>query len=132
MRSLILMLVGLFLGAALTLIGMNYLRQGTSYASGVMAVMGGQLKGIDRAVGQNRCSSTDILPRLQTLRDVANEIEPAFEDMQKDTQFIRYASDLRASVDASLSAPPSSCKAAALALSQIDKTCDACHRDYKN
>ncbi len=132
MRSLILLLVGLFMGAALTLIGMNYLRRGTSYPEGVMAVMGGQVKGVDDAIGKNRCSSADLLPRLQTLRYVADEIEPAFVDMEKDTQFIRYASDLRAAVDASLSAPPASCKAAAAAISQIDKTCDACHRDYKN
>ena len=80
MRSLILLLVGLFMGAALTLIGMNYLRRGTSYPEGVMAVMGGQVKGANDAIGKNRCGSADLLPRLQTLRYVANEIEPAFAD----------------------------------------------------
>lgn len=132
MRSLVLLLVGLFTGAALALIGTNYLRRGTAYPNGVMVVMGAQLKSMDRSITQARCTTPDFLPRLQTVRYIANEIEPAFAEMNEDTQFIRYASDLRAAVDTALATPPASCKAAAAALSQIDKTCDACHRDYKN
>ena len=132
MRSLILFLVGLFMGAAMTLIGMNYLRGGTRYGNGVMAVMGAQMKGLDHTIVQNRCGSADTLPRLQMIRQVANEIEPAFGEMNEDAQFSRYASDLRAEADAGLSTPPASCKATAAVLSQIDKRCDACHRDYKD
>lgn len=132
MRALILLLVGLFIGAACTLIGMNYLRRGTAYPNGMMVVMGAQLKHLDTAVAQNRCSSADILPRLQTLRLVANDIEPAFIDMTGDHPFLRYASDLRAAIDASLALPPTSCKAVTAAIGQIDKRCDGCHRDYKN
>lgn len=132
MRQLILFLVGLFMGVALTLVGMNYLRRGTSHADGMMVVMGAQLKGLDKAVEQNRCGSADTLPRLQTLRLVANDIEPAFADMGEDQTFLRYASSLRAEADAALAQPPASCKAVADAVSRIDKACDACHRDYKN
>ena len=78
MRSLVMLLIGLFVGFALTLVGMNALRKGTAYPNGVMAVMGAQMKALDQSLKQNRCAATDLTPRLQTLRHVANDLEPAF------------------------------------------------------
>ena len=132
MRSLILLLIGLALGAAFTLIGMNYLSRGTAYPNGVMAVMKAQVKALDTSMKQNRCAPTDLIPRLQTLRYVANDIEPAFESFQGDAQFGRYAGDLRASLDTTLLTPPANCAAASAAFDSIGKACDSCHRDYRN
>ena len=47
-------------------------------------------------------------------------------------QFIRYASDFRASADGALTIPPANCAAAEAALSRLGKACENCHRDYKN
>lgn len=132
MRALVLFLVGLAVGAACTLILINTLNRGTAYPNAVMAMMGQQMKALDASVKQSRCASTDLTPRLQTLRFVANDVETAFADMQDEAQFGRYASDLRAVADASLMAPPANCKAAAAALSNLGKACDSCHRDYKS
>ena len=131
MRSLILLLVGLLVGALCTLIAVNALDRGTAYPNAVMALMGQQMKAIDKSIKQSRCASTDLTPRLQTLRFVANDIEPAFADMQEEVQFGRYAADLRAAADAALMTPPANCAAASAALSKLDKACDSCHRDYK-
>ena len=131
MRSLVLLLVGLLVGALCTIIAVNALNRGTAYPNAVMALMGQQMKAIDKSIKQSRCASTDLTPRLQTLRFVANDIEPAFADMQDEVQFGRYAADLRAASDAALMAPPASCAAAAATLSNIKKSCDSCHRDYK-
>lgn len=131
MRSLVLFLVGLAVGAICTVILVNTLNRGTAYPNAVMAVMGQQMKALDRSVKQSRCAPADLTPRLQILRFVANDIEPAFVDMQ-DPQFGRYASDLRAAADAALMTPPASCAAARAALSQLGKACDSCHRDYKD
>ncbi len=131
MRALVLFLVGLAVGAICTVILVNTLNRGTAYPNAVMAVMGQQMKALDRSVKQSRCAPADLTPRLQILRFVANDIEPAFVDMQ-DPQFGRYASDLRASADAALMTPPASCAAARAALSQLGKACDSCHRDYKD
>jgi hypothetical protein len=131
-RSLVLLLVGLAVGALCTLIAINALHRGTAYPNAVMAVMGQQMKALDQSIKASRCASTDLTPRLQTLRMVANDIEPAFVDMKDEVQFGRYASDLRAEADAALMAPPASCKDATAALSRLDKACDSCHRDYKN
>ena len=131
MRSLILLLVGLLVGALCTLIAVNALDRGTAYPNAVMALMGQQMKAIDKSIKQSRCASTDLTPRLQTLRFVANDIEPAFTDMLDEVQFGRYAADLRAAADAALMTPPANCAAASAALSKLDKACDSCHRDYK-
>ncbi|MEO7251925.1 MAG: hypothetical protein ABIW30_04880 [Arenimonas sp.] len=132
MRALVLVLIGLAVGALCTLIAINTLHRGTAYPNAVMAMMGQQMKALDRSVKQSRCAPSDLTPRLQTLRLVANDIEPAFADEQNEAQFGRYASDLRAAADAALMAPPASCAAAAAALANLSKTCDSCHRDYKN
>lgn len=132
MRSLILLLIGLAVGVLCTVILVNTLHRGTAYPNAVMAVMGQQMKALDKSIKQSRCASTDLTPRLQTLRFVANDIEPAFADMQAEAQFGRYASDLRAAADAALMTPPASCTAAVAAISNLDKACDSCHRDYKN
>lgn len=131
MRSLVLLLVGLLVGALCTIIAVNALNRGTAYPNAVMALMGQQMKSIDQSIKQSRCASTDLTPRLQTLRFVANDIEPAFADMKDEVQFGRYAADLRAASDAALMTPPASCAAATAALSNLKKSCDSCHRDYK-
>ena len=132
MRSLVLLVVGLLVGSLCTVIAINALNRGTDYPNAVMAVMGQQMKAMDKSVKQSRCASTDLTPRLQTLRFVANDIEPAFADMRDEVQFGRYAADLRSAADAALTAPPASCAAATAALSNLGKACDSCHRDYKN
>jgi cytochrome c556 len=132
MRPLILFVVGLLVGALCTVIAVNALNRGTAYDHAVMAMMGQQMKAMDGSVKANHCAATDLVPRLQTLRFVANDIEPAFAHMQDEAQFGRYASDLRAAADAALMTPPASCTAASAALSNLDKACDSCHRDYKN
>ena len=131
MRSAILFLIGLVLGAALTLVGMNALRQGTAYPNGVMAVMSAQMKAMDRSMKQNRCAATDLLPQLQTLRHLGNDIEPAFLPTGDDERFVRHASDLRAALDAALASPPADCAAAGVAVNRIGNACQACHQDFK-
>ena len=132
MRVLVLFVIGLLLGEAGTLITVRALDRGTSYPEAVMSVMGQQMTALDRSIKQSRCASTDLTPRLQTLRFVANDIEPAFTEMQDEAQFGRYDSELRAAVDLSLMTPPASCAAATAAMTNIAKACDSCHRDYKD
>ena len=124
--------IAFVLGIALTAIGMNYLNQGPDYPKGVMTVMGMKMSTLKKNIQQNRCAPTDIIPHLQTLRYVGNDIEAAFGEMSDNDQFIRYASDFRASVDGALTMPPANCAAAEAALSKMGKACENCHRDYKN
>lgn len=131
MRSLILVLIGLFVGAACTLVAISALRQGTAYPNGVMAVMSAQMGALNESVKQNRCAATDLTPRLQTLRHLGNDLEPAFLPTEDDERFIAHATELRAALDAALATPPSDCAAAGVALDRIKNGCQACHRDFK-
>jgi cytochrome c556 len=132
MRLIVLFLVGLAVGAIGTLVTINALHQGTPYNKAVMAMMGQQMKAVDKSVKSNKCAATDIAPRLQTLRFVANDIEPAFAGDIDDPQFNRYAADLRGVADAALAAPPATCAAASATLSSLGKACDSCHRDFRD
>ena len=131
MRSLVLVLVGLVVGALCTLIAVNAMHRGTAYPNAVMAMMGQQMKAMDKSVKASRCAATELSPRLQTLRLVANDIEPAFAGEHDEPQFGRYAADLRAAADAALMSPPATCAAASAVMSNLGKACDSCHRDFR-
>ncbi|MGH8109104.1 MAG: hypothetical protein ACREO1_10380 [Arenimonas sp.] len=124
--------VAFFLGIALTATGMNYLNKGPNYPEGVMTVINMKMSALKSNVQQNRCTPTDIIPHLQTIRYVGNDIEAAFGEMSNNDQFVRYASDFRASADDVLSTPPANCAAAEVAINKLGKACDNCHRDYRN
>jgi cytochrome c556 len=132
MRTLVMLLIGLVVGALCTSAVMNALERKSAYPHAVMTMMGQQMKALDASVKANRCASTDLTPRLQTLRFVANDIETAMVDLKDEAQFVRYAGDLRAAADAALMTPPSSCAAAKTAVDSLAKACDSCHRDYKD
>jgi cytochrome c556 len=129
---LVLFLIGLAVGALLTAVGINAMHRSTPWSHAVMAMMGQQMKALDQNVKANHCAATDMAPRLQTLRLVANDIEPAFAGEIDDPQFGRYAADLRAGADGALVAPPASCAAAQATLASLGKACDSCHRDFKD
>ena len=131
MRQLILLLIGLAVGSATTLIGMNYLRQGTAYPNGVMAVMAAQMKYLDGAVKQNRCAATDTIPHVRTLRAMANDLEMAFPGIADDSRFKTHTSQFRADLDAALSAPPTDCAAAGALVEKVGTDCKACHQDFR-
>jgi len=131
MRSLVVGVIGLLVGALLTLITINALRQGTAYPNGVMAVMAAQMKSLDQSMRRNRCAASDLMPALLTLRHLGNDLEPAFLPTQDDERFIAHASELRAALDAAVSTPPSDCAAANVAVDRVSAGCQACHRDFK-
>ena len=130
MRYLVMFLLGLVIGAALSAVAVKRINESNAYPHGVMALMRAQMGALDRSVKQARCTSADLQPRFQTLRAVANDIEPAFAE--EDEAFVKHASALRAATDAALDAPPASCAAASAALDRINETCSSCHRDFKN
>lgn len=131
MRSLIVGVIGLLVGAMCTLILINALRQGTAYPNGLMAVMSAQMKSLDQSLKRKRCAATDLTPPLTTLRHLANDLEPAFLPTQDDERFTAHSSELRAALDAALSAPPADCAAAAVLVDRVNSGCQACHRDFK-
>jgi hypothetical protein len=130
-KVIVLFVLALALGAIGTLVATNALNRRTPWDKATMTVIGQQMKGMDTSLKANRCTTNDFVPRLQILRAVANDIEPAFAESITDPQFNRYAADLRAAADAALASPPANCKVANETLSRLGKACDSCHRDFR-
>lgn len=83
------------------------------------------------SVEQNRCAATDLLPHLQALRVLANDLEPAFPELADDQRFKDHASKYRAALDDALANPPLNCAGAGTTQQAIGEACKACHQDFR-
>ncbi|MGH8029055.1 MAG: hypothetical protein ACREO3_03875 [Arenimonas sp.] len=125
-----LFVLGVAIGGVLAVMWSNAMHKRDAYPDGVMAVLGAQMSVVGKSVKANHCTASDLLPRFQTIRAVANDIEPAFGE--DDERFGKHASDLRAAADAALMTPPGNCQAAAATLDRVHEACSTCHRDFKD
>ena len=132
-RYLFLFLVGLAVGAVATVMALRALEARRDHFPGsVMEVMAWHMGQLKASTQQNRCAATDSLPHLQTLRAMANDIEPAFGDLRDDKRFSQHASDLRASLDTALANPPLNCAGVGTTLGKIGETCKGCHQEFRH
>lgn len=132
-RYLFLFLLGLVLGVIATVMAMRALdARKDHFPDSVMQVQQWHLNQLKDNLGRNRCAATDTLPHLQTLRTMANDIEPALVDLRDDERFAQHASKLRATLDGALSAPPLNCAGVGSVLAKVGENCKACHQDFRN
>ena len=101
------------------------------FPDAVMHVMDAHSAQLKTAAKANRCGATDVLPHLQTLRYMANDLEPALPGLRDDPRFIERASHFRANLDSALATPPLNCAGVETAIKQIDDGCKACHQDFR-
>ena len=132
MRIFVSLLIGLLIGAFATVIGLSYLQKATSYHDGVMAVISAQMRAMENAVKANRCADTDLIPSLQTMRALGNDLEPAFLPTEDDKLFSDHAANYRAAVDEALFVTPMNCLDANKMLDNLSTTCKTCHQDFKH
>jgi hypothetical protein len=132
MRNAILIVLGLVIGIIGTAMSINALNRGPHMTRSVMQVMDYHFDGLHATTLANRCAATDILPHLQAIRMVANDIEPVFASTLSDPRFRKHASELRARLDSLIAAPPADCPAAEAAMNRIDGACKACHQDFRS
>ena len=132
-RYLFLFVIGLAVGVIGTVMAMRAIDARQDHFPGsVMGVQQWHMGQLKTAMEQNRCNATDTLPHLQALRTMANDIQPAFGDLRDDARFAKHASDLRATLDKSLSTPPLNCAGVGTALASISEDCKSCHQDFRN
>lgn len=132
-RYFFLFLLGLVVGAIATVMALRALdARKDHFPDSVMQVQQWHLSQLKRDVEQNRCAATDTLPHLQSLRTMANDLEPAFEDLRDDERFVKHASALRATLDGALAAPPLNCAGVGSALTKVGEDCKACHQDFRD
>lgn len=131
-RYLFLFLVGLVVGVLATVMALRALNaRKDHFPESVMHVQQwhmGQLKG---SLDQNRCGPTDTLPHVQSLRSLANDLEPAFPDLRDDARFGDAASKMRATLDAALASPPLNCAGVQALMKDVGGACKGCHQDFR-
>lgn len=94
----------------------------------IMAVHSGRL---NASVEANRCAATDLIPSLQSMRAMANDLESSFPGLADDQRFKDHASAYRALLDGALENPPMNCAGAGTALQDLGEACKACHQDFR-
>lgn len=131
-RYFFLFLIGLLVGAVLTVMSMRALQaRKDPFPDSVMHVMQKQAELLKRNAEQSRCAATDSVPRLRTLRAMSDDLEIAFPDLADDKRFVGHASQLRATLNASLAAPPADCAALNSTADKVGEACKACHQDFR-
>lgn len=132
-KYIALLLLGLVIGAICTVMALRALdARKDHFHESVMHVQAWHLRQLATSVEQNRCSANESLPHLQTLRTMANDLEPAFPDLRDDARFVEHASQMRAALDAALSQPPLNCAGLDATTKKIGETCKACHQDFRS
>lgn len=134
-RYLFLFLLGLVIGAiAVVMMMRTWEARKTAedrWHGAIMNILSVHNGRLDANVKANRCAATDLIPSLQAMRAMANDLEPAFPGLADDQRFKDHASQFRGVVAATLADPPLNCAGAGTALQDIGKACKACHQDFR-
>ena len=134
-RFFFVFLIGLFVGIVGVVMVLRALEGRKTwedrFPEAAMAVMSAHVAQLQASVKNNRCGASDVIPHMQTLRLLANDVEPAFPGLRDDERFVQHAGQLRATLDGVLSAPPLACAGTEAALKQINEDCTACHQEFR-
>jgi len=127
MRNLVLLLVGVAIGALVTANIINVLRQRDAYARGLMNVMQHHYATLRDDIRRKRCGQ-EAGGEFVALRRLSDEIGDAvYAGDTPDAPFREFEQRLHDALDAA----PASCVDGAAALDRITAACDACHRQYR-
>lgn len=134
-RYLFVFLLGLVIGIVALVMVLRALdgRKGWQdhYPVATMQLMSAHSAQLREKLAANRCGATDVLPHLQALRVLGNDIDPAFGEMAENTRFAAHTGGFRATVDKALESPPMSCTSLKGTLDAIGADCKACHTDFR-
>ncbi|HRN61840.1 MAG TPA: hypothetical protein PK743_07050 [Luteimonas sp.] len=101
------------------------------YTQALMHMLEAQTAQLRADAEANRCSPTDTLPYLQSLRSLGNDFERALPELRDDQRFVSHAAQFRSTLDAALSSPPLGCEGASEAAKKVGEACKACHQDFR-
>lgn len=132
MRSILLLILGLAVGAFGAVRISNTLNLRDAYPRGVMNVMQHHLGTLAGNVRKGTCSATASTLHLQRLEVMQADIVPAFaNDVGAKPDFRKHADRLKQAIATALSTAPADCPALHKAVSAIGETCKSCHQIYR-
>jgi hypothetical protein len=134
-RYFFVFLIGLFAGVVGVVVSLRALDARKTwedrFPTATMQVMSAHMAQLRSSVQANRCAASDFVPHVQTLRALANDLEPAFPGLREDQRYASHAGKMRATLDGVLSAPPLGCPGVQASLERINDSCGACHQDFR-
>jgi hypothetical protein len=131
-KFLFMLILGLVLGVIATVMALRAIEaRQDHFPDSVMQVQQWHLGQLKSNVERSRCSATDTIPHIKTLREMGNDLEPAFPDLRDDERFAKAASGMRASLDSALSSPPLNCSGVEKLVADVGNSCKACHQDFR-
>jgi len=131
-RYLLVLLLGFIGGLMATVMGLRAIQARIDpFPKALMQVMDRQQHLLSENHKQNRCTVSDALPRLQSLRALANDMESAYSGLSHNLRFQQHASAFRANLDAALASVPDNCVAFEAVVQRSAESCQACHQDFR-
>ena len=131
MRNLILLAIGLFLGAMGATVVSNTLQQRSAYARGTMNVMQHHYASLREDIRARRCDANRSGFAIAQMHSLSAEIAPAvYPDSTPDAPFREFMQRLDGEL-AAATPPPTQCSDLAPAVQRIGKVCDDCHQQYR-
>jgi hypothetical protein len=135
MRALVLLIIGLAVGAFCGLTAARQIAAAHAYPRGVMAVLQQHLGAAKAQVnGAGQCDAIATRQHLDKLRSFLPELVPALTPPRTppDPHIQQLTEALGAAVDRSLATPvPADCAALAPPIRDVNQACDDCHREYR-
>ena len=129
MRSLILLVLGLAVGALAASSVINALGRRDAYPRGLMNVMQHHYAALREAVRDGRCER--VLVFVVVMSSLSRDIGSAmYPDSSPEEAFLEYEHRLDDALTAATNAG-TECKAVAPAVERITAACDGCHHQYR-
>ncbi|MDE2178695.1 MAG: hypothetical protein KGJ50_10390 [Xanthomonadaceae bacterium] len=131
MRSLILLVLGIAIGAIAALQVSTAWRQRDAYPRGVMAVMQHHLGALHQAVVAKQCPLAQSALHLDWLQRMAGTIPDALPQYGHDAHFQDFVHRLQGEIRRTQSPLPGTCGALEPRIRAIGGACEACHAEYR-
>ena len=129
MRSLILLVLGLAVGALAASSVINALSRRDAYPRGLMNVMQHHAGALREAVRGGHCENAQT--HVAALSTLSHDIDSAmYPDSSPEEAFLEYEHRLGDGLSAAANAG-TECKALAPSVERITSACDSCHHQYR-
>ena len=133
MRMVVMLLLGMFIGAFGAVTAVSALRQTTPLTKATMAVTGSHFNQLRQLAKTERCDAALIEPHLQTMRALSSDLDSVFLPTGGDDEaFRRHRIDYRHALDAALSPVAQSCAALDASIASVGAKCKACHQEFRH
>lgn len=129
MRTALLILLGLAIGAVGTVNVMTVLHARNPMPAAVMTTMDYHMARLRGAIKAGHCDAPAIAHHLERIRSSSRDITAVIGIDARD--FTDDATQLQQRIQAALAAAPTSCAALGAAIEPITQTCDSCHQQYR-